>query len=75
MYLTINIFQQKWKRRNVAFKKNKDLFLEYGTEKECQEFLEKVYMSEEEPCEFNEQGQIISFKKSVPRWRSENVGY
>ena len=67
---------QKWKKRNDTFERNKDLLVDhFGMEDECRTFLEKGYMSDEEPFESNAQGQVLSFHRLVPIWRSEKVSF
>ena len=47
----------------------------FGTEDECRTFLEKGYMSDEEPFEKNAQGQVVSYHRLVPGWRSDKVSF
>ena len=47
----------------------------FGTEEECRTFLEKDYMSDEEPFEKNAQGQVLSFHRLVPTWRNDKVSF
>lgn len=45
----------------------------FGPERECMAFLDKGYMSEEEVYTVDSHGQATTFKKLVPKWRSEKV--
>lgn len=56
----------------TAFNLNKEDFKErFGAD--CEVFMDKGYMSDEEVAEVNGKGQTLSFTKLVPKWRSDAV--
>ncbi|KAI9326479.1 hypothetical protein BD770DRAFT_416954 [Pilaira anomala] len=62
--------REKYSKRMAAFNLNKADFIErYGAD--CEVFMDKGYMSDEEVAEVNNKGQTLSFTKLVPKWRSD----
>lgn len=56
----------------TTFNLNKeDIKERFGAD--CEFFLDKGYMSDEEVAEVNARGQTLSFTKLVPKWRSDTV--
>lgn len=56
----------------ATFDLNKvDVIERYGAD--CEVFMDKGYMSDEEVAEVNSRGQTLSFTKLIPKWRSDTV--
>ncbi|KAI7887848.1 uncharacterized protein EV154DRAFT_519633 [Mucor mucedo] len=64
--------QTKMRRRKAAFARYKDAFeLKYGPD--CEEFVDRAYMSEEENNELDEYGNALNFFNLVPKWRTPKL--